>query len=210
MQIVKKLSEICDVAGMVTVGLDNVYVEEAGMEFVFSRDSVVIVDLENAMKTGKTCHRWSFVKFDAYGRNIVNAIFKENKVRADDFADALKTGAIAAPDDIRASEYEERSCDVFSPFVKVRAQNLATQMTAKKFVKAVLAGQYKAIVTDMYFTDDYRSDAAENFRKGWEVDMLDFAAKIYKRPQGWWFVKNPDGSLDVCCYDFAYYTAFPA
>lgn len=77
----------------------------------------------------------------------------------------------------------------FNPFKEEEKQEL-TRMTARKFVKFVLAGQVKKVICKGRYTDDYYDDAKRNYDKGKEVDIMEFAKNIIESgPKNWkvWF-----------------------
>lgn len=162
-----------------------VYVKDANVLLKLYRDSVAVIDLTNAMQAGKTCKKYSFVFSDADNGYCGLSQFLDD-LPFSEFAENCRKGNYAKNSErlylfgISYHEADLKACRVASPFAKVKTQNFAAgKITGAKLAKAIIAGQVKEIVCTGRYTDDYFSDAAQNFCIGKEVtDLIKFAAEL--------------------------------
>ena len=162
-----------------------VYVKDANVLLKLYGESIAIIDLDNAMKAGKTCKKYCFSFDDADNGYYGLYMFLDDLPFAE-FANNCRAGNYSRNSSrlelmgIRFNEYELKACRVASPFAKVKEQNFAAgKITGAKLAKAILAGQVQEIVCTGRYTDDYYSDAEQNFCIGKKVtDFLKFAAEL--------------------------------
>lgn len=139
-------------------------------------NSAVVIELDNAMKRGKECKRYSI-----YSRNqdshcyLVNEC-KINSPRA--LYDFVRSGN-KLPGDGELTVVSEKGVDVFSPFVSVSPlKELPEKWKKGDLVKAIMSGQVFSGVLDQRLTDDYAYDAAVNFGSGRRVNLPGQAADL--------------------------------
>lgn len=135
-----------------------VYVKDSNVLLKLYRESASIIDLENALKAGKTCKKYCFTFADA---------------------DNGYCGLCYFLDDLPFAEFVN-NCRVISPFAAVKKQDFTKGIiNGAKLAKAILAGQVKEIVCAGRYTDDYYDDAKRNFCKGRKItDFLKFADEL--------------------------------
>lgn len=163
----------------------TIYVKDANALLKIYRDSIAVLDLSNAMQAGKTCKKYSF-EFANADNGISGLVYFLDDLAFADFVNNCRAGNYAVNSDrlellgVKYHESEVKACRVASPFAKVKAQNFNTgKITGAKLAKAIIAGQVKEIVCTGHYTDDYFSDAAQNFCIGKRVtDLLKFAGEL--------------------------------
>ena len=163
----------------------SVYVKDADVLLKLYSDGIVVIDLNNAMKAGKICKKYSFNFTDAdngyYGLYcfLDDLAFTEfaNNCRNGHYKQISETLKLTG---INYYEYDLKACRVISPFTAVKKQDFDKGViNGAKLAKAILAGQVKEIVCTGRYTDDYYTDAAQNFCKGKKVtDLLKFANEL--------------------------------
>lgn len=176
--------------------------------YVSIRDQgVTIVDLTNALQTGKSCKKvaicfpWSMMK------DINAACFISNNCNVKTFKDAYTRYFIECETD-GADRYEEtlKSISTFSPFRQIKPIKTPTKWTLAHVWKAILSGQIYAGKVDGHYSDDYAYDAAVNFGTGRGIGLIKFASDIIEHPDGWYvrIDKQGDGKavLSVNCHSF--------
>ena len=162
-----------------------VYVKDCNALLKLYRESVAIIDLENALKAGKTCKKYCFTFADADHGYCGLSYFLDDLPFAE-FVNNCRTGNYSRNSSrlelmgIKFNEYELKACRVISPFATVKKQNFEIGViNGAKLAKAILAGQVKEIVCTGRYTDDYYDDAKRNFCKGRKItDFLKFADEL--------------------------------
>lgn len=182
------------------------------------RGSIVIIDLTNAMQSGKTCARWLF-HVSAWHQNKFGMCESEYLEMAapdcDSFGELitlLRSGApLTEVDGLSVETGAQPSSKTFSPFAPARPVKLGERLTASTIAKAIRAGQIVSGRTDGRYTDDYASDAAYDFYRG-EIDLIDFASDIYEHPSGWrfWWKDAAHSEIVAACHTFDYKTLIVA
>lgn len=178
------------------------------------QNSVIIIDLTNAMKTGKTCTRWN-LSADPWKMEDARLVMMNYLEMAfpwcSTFAQlihSLRAGTQPEEvDGLNTYTSEQAATRTFSPFAPVKPVKLGDRLNASTIAKAIRAGQITAARTDGRYTDDYAMDAAYDFYRG-EIDLSEFAADIYEQPSGWRFWwKNPEKTeIVAACHTFDYKT----
>ena len=79
----------------------------------------------------------------------------------------------------------EKASEVFNPYFKPKMVNVKTKWTTSKIVKAVLTGQITSFEIDQETSDDYRYDAALNFKKGQKLDLLSECKSMTQKNSHW-------------------------
>lgn len=162
-----------------------VYVKDANVLLKLYRESVTIIDLDNALKAGKTCKKYCFNFDDADNGYCGLNTFLDDLPFAE-FVNNCRAGNYSRKSSrlemmgIKFNEYELKACRVISPFATVKKQDFDKGViNGAKLAKAILAGQIKEIVCAGRYTDDYYDDAKRNFCKGVKVtDLLKFADEL--------------------------------
>lgn len=162
-----------------------VYVKDANVLLKLYGESIAIIDLDNAMKAGKTCKKYCF-SFDEADNGYYGLYMFLDDLPFAEFANNCRAGNYSRNSSrlelmgIKFNEYELKACRVISPFAAVKKQNFDKGViNGAKLAKAILAGQIKDIVCTGRYTDDYFNDAAQNFCIGRRVtDLLNFADEL--------------------------------
>lgn len=170
-------------------------------------NSVVLIDLTNALKTGKTCKRYS-LQLSGYDsqKSVITELWNVGKIETvKNLYDALTTDSLKI-DTITIYTGEEKSINTFSPFVEIKPIKTPSKWTMGHVWKAILAGQIFKGVKDGRYTDDYAYDAACNFGTGSRLHLISLAEKLIEHPSGWWVSvdKEENGitQLSVNCHTF--------
>ena len=134
-----------------------------------NREAAYVIELDNAMKRGKECKRYSIY---AQGQDIHLYLVNECNVRTPkDLYDLVRSGK-ELPEPASLTVREEKGVDVFSPFVAVKPlKELPEKWKKGDLVKAIMSGQVFSGVLDQRLTDDYAYDAAMNFGSGRAIDL---------------------------------------
>ena len=142
-----------------------VYVQDCNVLLKLYGDSVAIIDLDNALKAGKTCKKYCFTFADADNGYYGLSYFLDD-LSFTEFIDNCRAGNYSRKSSrlelmgIKFNEYELKACRVISPFAAVKKQDFTKGIiNGAKLAKAILAGQVKEIVCTGRYTDDYYDDA---------------------------------------------------
>ena len=135
-------------------------------------NSIVVIDLTNAMKTGKTCTYYSLR--DNINDGLVVTIYNKGIKTFSDLFAAIKNGELTE----YISTAEQKSSSTFSPFVKVNPIKTPTKWNRTHIWKAILSGQIWNGETSYHYTDDYAYDYAYNYHQGCGVDLIKLAIEI--------------------------------
>lgn len=127
-------------------------------------NSIVVIDLTNAMKTGKTCTYYSLR--DNFNDGLVVTLYNKGIKTFSDLFAAIKNGELTE----YISTAEQKSSSTFSPFVKVNPIKTPTKWNRTHIWKAILSGQIWNGETSYHYTDDYAYDYAYNYHQGCGVD----------------------------------------
>ena len=193
---------------------DDLYFEGLNVSAHPYRDSLVIIDLADAMKPGKSCARWFFSvspwKMDA-DRLCMTEYVEMAAPECDTLADLVAWLRAGKPlhevDGLTVDTGAQASNRTFSPFAPVKPVKLGDRLNAATIAKAIRAGQIVAGRTDGRYTDDYAMDAAYDFYRG-DIDIQAFAQDIYEQPHGWRFWWHDDTRREIvaACHTFGYKT----
>jgi len=195
------------------------YVNEPHVKVHFYNGSLFIVDLTNAMKTGKTCEHYSinWNGNDFYpGKNIVEMFGYDLKVLlrflrdmpwAKNRWDSWEGINFNFFGDVGYMIYkgEGKSVHTFSPYSIGELKPLKetpAKWTLRHALRALFNGQFEWLRCKGYYTDDYAWDMAMNYRKGGIMDAVAFAADIMEGPSGWWVSGREDNVVNICCHSF--------
>jgi hypothetical protein len=195
-----------------TIILENggYYFEDIKTYIHLYSDSIVLINIENALKAGKCCQRYS-VNYDNFKSNttmycdLVNAgvdtFFKLFFAITGNFIQEINPM-------FKVCTGEIKGVRTFSPFVSIKPIKVPAKWTVSHIVKAILSGQISEGVKAGHYTDDYAYDAADNFGKGKQLDLLDLAKELIEHPDGWWCKVEKAGKesieLSVNCHSFDY------
>ena len=193
---------------------DDLYFEGLNISARPYRNSLVIIDLTNAMQNGKTCTRWRFSvstwKMDA-ARLCMTEYVEMAAPECDTLAELVAWLRAGKPlhevDGLTAETGSQASNRTFSPFAPVKPVKLGERLNAATVSKAIRAGQIVAGRTECRYTDDYAMDAAYDFYRG-DIDIQAFAQDIYEQPHGWRFWWHDDTRREIvaACHTFDYKT----
>ena len=193
---------------------DDLYFSDSLISARPYRNSLVIIDLANAMQNGKTCTRWLFsvspwhmdtskLSFTAY----IMMAAPECDTLAELVAWLRAGKPLQEVDGLTVSVGGQPGNRTFSPFAPIKPVKLGDRLSAATIAKAICAGQIVAGRTDGRYTDDYAFDAATDFGRG-EIDVQAFAQDIYENPRGWRFWWHDDTRREIvaACHTFDYKT----
>lgn len=193
---------------------DDLYFEGLNVSAHPYRDSLVIIDLANAMQNGKTCARWFFSVSPwkmAADRLCMTEYVEMAAPECDTLADLVAWLRAGKPlldvDGLTVDVGAQASNRTFSPFAPVRPVKLGERLNAATIAKAIRAGQIVTGRTEGRYTDDYAFDAATDFGRG-EIDVQAFAQDIYEHPNGWrfWWRDESRREITAACHTFDYKT----
>lgn len=193
---------------------DDLYFEGLNVSAHPYRNSLVIIDLADAMKPGKSCARWLFSvspwKMDA-DRLCMTEYVEMAAPECDTLADLVAWLRAGKPlrevDGLTISAGTQPGNRTFSHFAPVKPVKLGDRLNAGTIARAIRAGQIVAGRTEGRYTDDYAADAAYDFYRG-EIDVQAFALDIYEHPNGWrfWWRDESRREITAACHTFDYKT----
>lgn len=193
---------------------DDLYFSDALVCVHPYRNSLVIIDLANAMQNGKTCTRWLFSvspwKMDA-DRLCMTEYVEMSAPGCDTLAELvawLRSGKpLHEVDGLRVDIGAQASSRTFIPFAPIKPVKLGERLNAATIAKAIRAGQIVSGRTEERYTDDYAMDAAYDFYRG-DIDIQAFAQDIYEQPHGWrfWWRDETRREIVAACHTFDYKT----
>ncbi|MGE5438141.1 MAG: hypothetical protein ACM3O3_13085 [Syntrophothermus sp.] len=174
------------------------------------KDSIIYIDLENALKIGKICIRKS-INFDNF-KNDNSMIITLLNSGIDTFKKlfiSIKLDFILEINEMfKMYMTELKSINVFTPFAELKKIKNPVKWKISNVWKAILSGQIKVGIKKAHYTDDYAFDAYDNFGKGKSIDLLDLAKNLIEHSSGWWiskeYEKNGIIKLGVNCHSFDY------
>lgn len=165
-------AKILDSADVEILSLYEAYFRDENVRFrrTYSGDCIVVSDLKDAGRAGKTCSIWRLNPAEWNG-NVTMSLHNEEGIRTcEELIDALRSGREMSSLKIYASE--EKGVEVFSPFVETKPlQNIPERWNKRNFTNAFLAGQIFQGRVDQRLTDDYAMDAARNFMEGVPINI---------------------------------------
>lgn len=191
---------------------DDLYFEGLNVSAHPYCNSLVIIDLSDAMKPGKSYTRWLFSvspwKMDA-DRLCMTEYVEMAAPECDTLAELVAWLRAGKPlqevDGLTVKTGAQASNRTFSPFAPVKPVKLGERLNASTIAKAIRAGQIVAGRTEGRYTDDYAADAAYDFYRG-EIDLQAFAQDIYEHPSGWhfWWHDESRKEITAACHTFDY------
>lgn len=197
---------------------DDLYFPELKICIHSYATSVVIIDLNNAMKRGAFCKRWLFSvnRWHMDENRLVITDYLTMAANGSDtvaeLVDFLRSGEeFTEVDGLTVEIGERKATSVYSPFAEVKPVKLGERLNAATIAKAILSGQITGGRTDERLTDDYAMDAAYDFYRG-DIDISLFAKKLIESPRGWrfWWKDNSQNEICAACGYFDYKTLFVA
>lgn len=198
----------------ITNAHDDLYFRDLNVTTHSYQNSLVIIDLGNAMKAGKRCPRWllrcapwHMDRTRLCLMEYIELAFPGCSTLADLITALRSCSPIDDIDGLSIDIGDQPSSRTWSPFAAVKPQKLGDRLTAATIAKSIMAGQIAAGRTDGRYTDDYAADAAYNFYAG-EIDLCRFAADIYEHPDGWrfWWKTVDKSEIVAACHTFDYKT----
>lgn len=191
---------------------EDLYFEDLSITAHPYRSSLVIIDLTDAMKPGKTCARWLF-SVSPWKMNSDRLCMTEYVEMAAPECDTLaelvawlRSGKpLHEVDGLTFTAGTQASNRTFSPFATLKPVKLGERLNAGTIAKAIMSGQIVAGRTDGRYTDDYAADAAYDFYRG-DIDLQAFAQDIFEHPSGWrfWWKDNNKAEIVAACHTFDY------
>lgn len=164
------------------------FIKDVNISMKMYADCMIIVDLSNALKVGKTCtnykirageHDWEH----SFKSNFEVALMK-HKITFEEFVRTLllEQGNF---EDIRIMKSQSKGVSTFSPFAEIKPIKEPKKWTVPHVWKAILAGQIKMAVKEMRLTDSSIGDVEDNFGRG-DICPLHLAKRLIESPSGWW------------------------
>ena len=193
---------------------ESIYIQSLNIMLHEYRDGIRVIDLTNALQSGKSCTVYSFTFDDCAGGYDGLIRFLDTfpftgfvaNCRAGFYA---KNAANLRILGVRYSEHQQKGVKTFSPWAKVKAQNLTGKINGLKFAKALAAGQIaKAICTGRY-TDDYYYDHITNYAKGKVKNLLDLAVEVLQDREGLYIHPDRENAHNIVV-DFGGYISYDA
>lgn len=191
---------------------EDLYFEDLNLTAHAYRSSLVLVDLTDAMKAGKSCARWLFSvnpwKMDQ-DRLCMTEYVEMAAPECDTLGELVERLRAGKPlhevDGLTVEAGLQPSSRTFSPFAPVKPVKLGERLTAGTVVKAIRAGKIATGYTEGRYTDDYAADAAYDFYRG-NFDLQAFAMDIYEHPNGWrfWWHDAEHTAIVAACHTFDY------
>ena len=194
------------------------YIKDINIKLHIYNGSISLLDLSNALKTGKDCISYSINWIDCNNTLIswnILKVFKYNVKNLFDFLESFtfdlnKWGSpkqiyFQMLEDTEVTIYKSlnKSVRTYSPFALHELKPLKespVKWTVRHAIRAIINKQYEYLRCKGVYTDDYAYDAAYNYQKG-EIDNLYFAEKIIEHPSGWW-TGEYNGIVSICCHSF--------
>lgn len=196
------------------------YVKDLNVKVNNYRGQLQIIDLANAMQSGKECNVIIFDFWHHPDHSQMRGIYGLNNFLDDfPFADVVNNWRNGFKYEntefcfyagVSISYGAKEAKRVFSPFLQPKKQNLKSdRIRVLTFAKAILAGQIKGITCVQKLTDDYAYDHATNYSKGKQYNLLDFAEDMLDNFNGWgiWQEASNPKLLNVAFCTCSYYHA---
>lgn len=199
---------------------DMVYIEKEKIQISVRENALIVRDITDAMKQGKTVKEVMliFMDFRDYQEPPLQNYLLSLNLSDSAIIETLlyHTDQLPTPEheDLIIKEKEHKAKDIFSPYYKPKKVNPLTKWTVNKVVKAILAEQVTKAQTDMILTDDYAHDNAVNFHQKTAIPLYSFAKELTESPSGWsvYVDEKTDTyiKLSVNCHHFDYKTFYIA
>ncbi len=168
------------------------YVKDLNVKVNNYRGQLQIIDLSNAMQSGKQCNVITFDFWHHPDHPQMRGFYGLNHFLDDyPFADVVNNWRngfkyqdteFCSYMGVSISYGAKEAKKVFTPFLQPKKQNLENGKNGRvriiTFVKALLAGQIKEIICDGKYTDDYYYDHVTNYSKGKRMDLQTFAEEL--------------------------------
>lgn len=186
------------------------YIKDLNIYVKIYSSSMLIIDLSNALKVGKTCTNYRVYAGENDWGNSFKSDFEialmENKITFEEFIKNLLEDK-AEYENIRTSKSTTKAINTFSPFAEIKPIKVPIRWTLAHVWKAVMAGQINIAFKEQQLTDDFAYDASVNFGRG-EIDAKELAKDLIESPSGWWVraeeEKNGVIWINVNCHHFNY------
>lgn len=195
------------------------YIRDVNLKLHIYSGQLNVMDLNNALKTGKDCISYSINWRDCNNSiiawNILD-IFKYNVKSLFTFLEGftfdlnkwrgLNEIHFQILEDTEVTIYKslDKSIRTFSPFSLAEMKPL-TQAPAKwsvrHAIRAIINKQYEYLRCKGVYTDDFAHDAACNYQQGEITNNLSFAERLIESPSGWW-ASGYNGVVSICCHSF--------
>lgn len=155
----------------------DVYCSDVNLRIRKYKRGLSITDLTNSLKTGQLCPVFSFEwDNEEYSINYYDIILHPDIIKNFNMVAANNFHNI--PEDIRIKIYNVKGIYTFSPFAKVKKQDLSKKITNIKIVKAILSGQIRYITKTYENHDNYYYDLANQRNLHQSLDVMEFAEEF--------------------------------
>lgn len=141
-------------------------------------DAYTFTEASDALRTGKTCTRYSVYfgydrEFNAKYNELMCNLFNELIEAKNIGTIAELVEALEQVPQIKFYKSEEKSKDVYNPvnkkFLKP-LKELPKKWTNRHLIRLLANDQFEDLITNYLYTDDYAYDAAVNNHEGRKVD----------------------------------------
>lgn len=179
------------------------YIEDLNIHFrrFDGGNSLHFTDLTNAGKNGKTCDKDAvFLRSRSSQESLVCLLYNNFGIKTiAQLHAALKEGK-SFGDAVQVEKRELKGVDTFSPFVETKPlAKIPERWNKRNFAIALLSGQVYGGQIDQILTDDYRYDAATNFREGTPICVPATARNIVEDWSTLASVRSSDVKPDGTC-----------
>jgi hypothetical protein len=184
----------------------SAYIQDINIYIHSFSNSLTIIDLQNALKTGLTCKRYSItLKEYNNNTNVLCELYNNNLKTVKEIYQSITEGSFNI-ETLQIETGEEKSMRTFSPFTEIKPIKKPEKWTISHIWKAILSGQiYKGECRGNY-TDDYAYDATVNFHEGRKLNLIYLAKEVIESPSGWWVsskeLSNGIIELSFNCHHF--------
>ncbi len=179
------------------------YYADVNCKVHFYYDSIQIIDLSNAMKTGKECAKRTFVA----EANYTNFGDMQNDLQdkgIETLSDLLKATEIQG---YSLHESSHKGVHIFSPFVDNKPIKEPQKWTASHLAKAILSGQVFYGEIEGQYSDDYAGDAQRDFGRGKPVHLEEVARSLIEGGKSGLHIThqvNADGMTEISLSNYSF------
>ncbi|MFI3254570.1 MAG: hypothetical protein R3Y63_09580 [Eubacteriales bacterium] len=195
--------EIFESADRPLVARESGYYADRNCKVHFYHGSIEIIDLENAMKTGKECTKRTFVA----EANYTNFGDMQNDLQdkgIETLLDLLEATEISG---YSLHESAHKGVHIFSPFVDNKPIKEPQKWTANHLAKAILSGQVFYGEIEGQYSDDYAGDAQRDFGRGKPVHLEEVARSLIEGGKSGLHIThqvNADGMTEISLSNYSF------
>jgi len=207
-----KINETLKGKDLFNLRIDENYFREENCYVKTYRNSIIFIDLRNAFQARKTVSEYRIQDNNKFSDDVeieVSDWLSQNNIDLKEFYYMLINDDVPSNFPVEINKSELNSTRVYSPFSELKPIKEPKKWNIGHVKKALLTGQISSGKCDLYLTDDYARDNANNFGRG-DINVMELAKKIIERPSGWWVSVDKENDeyivLSVNCHHFDYNT----